>query len=216
MFEANKSFMLYSFKKTSALLDSSKQPVTSPLYVAGTSFGFEQMVRHCLWKLLSETGFIHNDQLTEMENITLSKLLKKKSALGNGSLAGDMEYAMGILNSAMDKIVCQIKVLQVENQRYHLVVAENCRLKKGINNLEKVSEYDNNFTLPLKMNRSINDIGLSKRTVRILQSLGIDTLEKLGACSLSRLQKKQRIGVKTVHDIETVLSKYLAQASPDR
>jgi hypothetical protein len=202
-------------KKIFALLDSSKQPVTSQLYVAGPSFGFEQMVQHCLWKLLSETGFAHSDHLTEMESVVLSKLLRKKSALDNGSLTGNSEGLIAVLNSAMDKIVYQIKILQIENQKYHSVVAENHRLKKGLNNLEKVSEQDNTSSLSLKINRSINDIGLSKRAARILQSIGIDTLEKLRTCSRSRLQGQQKIGVKTIHDIENILSKY-PQASPDR
>ena len=183
--------------------------------MAGPSFDFEKMVQHCLWKLLSETGFVHNDQLTEMESVVLSKLLRKKNALDNGSLTGNSEGLIAILNSAMDKIVYQIKILQVENQKYHWVVAENHRLKKGLNNLEKVSEQDNTSSLSLKISRSINDIGLSKRASRILQSIGIDTLEKLRTCSLSRLQGQQRIGVKTIHDIENILSKY-PQASPDR
>ncbi len=202
--------------KKTALINSSKQPVASPLYVAGASFGFDQMVQYCLWKLISETGFIHNDELTEMESMVLSKILKTKIARDRGSLAGNSEYPLSVLNSAIDKIVLRIKTMQTENQKYHSILTENRRLKNGGNKQEKVSEQANTTFPSFKMNRSINEIGLSRRAARILQSIGIDTLEKLRACSLSRLQNQQRIGVKTLHDIEAILSKYPGQASPDR
>lgn len=216
MFEGANSCKLYSFKKNIPLLNSTKQTQTSPLYVAGQSFGFEQMLQHCLWKVLSETGFVHNDQLTEMESVVLSKLLRQKYTTSNHTLPGDTQYGMAVLNSAIDKIVCQIKTLQIENQKYHSVIAQNRHLKNGLSSLIRISEQGNNSSLPLKIERSINDVGLSKRAVRLLQSLGVDTLEKLRSCSLARLRNQGRIGVKTIHDIETILSKYPVQASPDR
>lgn len=215
MFRSNNNSRLYSFKKTFALPDSSKQHVTNSLYVADPSYSSEQIVRHCLWKLLSETGFIHSGQLSQMESITLSKALKKKSASGNGSLNGDSEFEVTVLNNAIDKIVCQMKIMQGENQRYHTVAEENRRLKKGLNHPERVSDQDCGSSISLKMSRSINDIGLPKRAARILQSMGINTLERLRNCSLSRLQNQERIGVKTIHDIEVILSKYSTHASPD-
>ena len=185
------------------------------MYVAGHSFGFEQMIQHCLWKILSETGFIHNDQLTEMEIVVLGKLLNKRNVPGS-LLTEDLKYVMAILNSAVDKIVCQVNKLQTENQKYHSVIAENRNLKNGADSLMKISGDDVNASFQLKINRSINDIGLSKRAARLLQSMGIDTLEKLRSCSLPRLRSQGRIGVKTIHDIETILSHYPGHASPER
>lgn len=203
-------------RKNILLLNPTRQTVKNPLYVAGQSFSFEQMIRHCLWKVISETGFIYDDQLTEMESIVLSELLKKKYGSADTSINAESQEAMGVLNRAIDKIVCQIKTLQIQSQKYHSAMAENHCLKKAMSNLMKISEQGKNSSLQLKINRSISEIGLSKRTVRLLQSAGIDTLEKLGSCSFSRLRNQDGVGIRTMHEIETALSKYSVSASSDQ
>lgn len=196
--------------------DSSKQAITSPLYIVGESFGPEQMLRHCLWKLLSETGFIHDSQLTEAESAVVSKLFRRKGVFGGKLIRSESEFEMALLNSAVDKIVCQIQTLQLDNQKSHSVVGNNHGPRKGANSEKRVSIRNNSSGSLPEISRSINDIGLTKRAARILQSMGIDTLGKLRTCSLSHLYKQERIGVKTIHDIETILSTFAAQASLDR
>lgn len=166
------------------------------------------MIQHCLWKILSETGLIHTGELTEMESIVLSELLKKKYRSGNNSQPGEPQYGMDVLNKAIDKIVCQVKTWQIQDQKYHSIIAENHRLKSGLRGLMKISEKAVNFPCPLKLDRLISDIGLSPRTVRLLRSAGIDTLQQLRSCALSRLRNQAKVGVKTIHEIETILSKY--------
>lgn len=198
------------------MLNSTKQSVKSPLYVAGKSYGFEQMVQHCLWKLLSETGFIHLDQLTQMETVVLSELLKTKYDSSQRSLLHDSQHEVDLLNKAIDKIVCQVRVLQLQNQKYQSVIIENTRLRNGLNRLIKNSEPPVTSSFPLKLERLISEIGLSKRTVRILQAVGIDTLGKLRSCSLPGLRDQNRVGVKTIHEIENVLAQYSIQDSSER
>ena len=198
------------------MFNSTKQAVINPLYVAGQSFGEEQMVRHSLWKILSETGLIHANHLTEMESIVLSELLKTKYRPGNNSQPVNPQYGMDVLNRAIDKIVCLIKTWQIQDQKYQSVIAENHRLKSGLRGLMKISETAGNSPLPLKLDRVISEIGLSQRTVRLLRSVGINTLQQLRSCTLSRLRNQPGVGVKMIHEIETILLKYSAQAAYDQ
>ena len=161
------------------------------------------MVQHCLRKILSETGFIHRGDLTEMESKVLSNLLLTKA-----SFSADSGSDMAVLNKAIDKIVCHVKSLQLQSQKYQQVVLENHNLKSGLRNLIKTPENSPAKDVPPKIDRPIDEIGLSTRTVRLLRSYGIDTLEQLRACHLSRLRNQARVGVKTIHEIETILLTY--------
>ena len=193
------------------MLHSSRQATKGVLYVAGQTFGFEQLIQHCLWKLLSETGLIHVDQLTEMESKVLADLLAKKAGLSS-----ELHPDLGVLNRAVDKIVCHVKNLQVQGQKYNAVIAENHNLKVGMRNLMRMPEEIPGNAVSHTLERSIDEVGLSKRTVRLLRSYGIDTLEALRACPLSRLRNQTRVGVKTIHEIETILSSYFSHASAER
>ena len=191
------------------MLNSTKEAIKSPLYVAQHSISYEQMLQHCLWKILSETGLIHIEQLTEMEATVISRVVKKKYHSINPLSTEDPEVGFPELNLAIDKIICQVKALQVQSQKYHSVIAENRTLKSGLKGLMNISEEaGNNYPATVNMDRSVSSIGLSKRTVRLLRSLGIDTLEQLKTCSLLRLRNQARVGVKTLHEIESILSTY--------
>ncbi|MBC7828520.1 MAG: hypothetical protein H7122_12290 [Chitinophagaceae bacterium] len=198
------------------MLNPTKQAIKSPLYVTQHSFSYEQMLQHCLWKILSETGLIHIEQLTEMEAAVISRVVKKKGSPANYSSSSEADDELKVLNVAIDKIICQIRNLQAQGQKYHSVIAENRTLKTGLKGLTNISEKaSRNCLVQVNMDRSVSDIGLSKRTVRLLRSTGIDTLEQLKACSLPRLRNQSRVGVKTLHEIEAVLSSYSIENSFD-
>ncbi len=181
------------------------------LYVAQQTFGFEQMIQHCLWKVLSETGLLHVDQLTEMESKVLADLFTKQITPSVNS-----QSDMVVLNRAIDKIVCHVKSLQLQGYRYNQVIAENHSLKSGLRNLIKIPEHPGDNRFPPEIDRPIDGVGLSKRTVRLLKSSGIETLQQLRACQLSRLRSQARVGVKTIHEIEAMLSTYSVHASAER
>ena len=193
------------------MLHSSRQATKGVLYVARQTFGFEQVIQHCLWKLLSETGLIHVDQITEMESKVLADLLVRKASLSN-----DIYSDLSILNRAVDKIVCHVKNLQVQGQKYDAVMTENHNLKVGLRNLIRIPDEADSNCISITVERSIDEVGLSKRTVRLLKSYGIDTLTELKACQLSMLRGQKRVGVKTIHEIETILSSYFSHASAER
>lgn len=173
------------------------------------------MLQHFLWKILSETGLIYIEQLTEMEAVVISGLVKKKYPSTSYPPSEDFANVLPVLNGAIDKIICQIKTLQVQGQKYHSVIAENRTLKTGLKGLMNISEPINKIPEPFNMDRSVNSIGLSKRTVRLLRSSGINTLQQLRSCSLSRLKNQARIGVKTLHEIEAILARYSIEPSVD-
>ena len=164
-------------------------------------------MQHCLWKMLTETGFAHCEQLTEMESITLSRVLKRKYAVDKPHTEEVSVHELELLNSAVDKIVCLVKSMQLQNQKYQAIIEENQSLKSGLRTLIKGSP-DNSRPTTIDIDRPIEEVGLSKRTVRILKAVGIDTLQQLRDCSITRLQAHSRIGVKTLHEIELSLANY--------
>ena len=190
------------------MLNFDKQQPGSPIYIAENSFNYEHMLRHSFWKIISETGLIHIDQLNEMEAVVLSKLVKKKGHAKIPALQGGIETELNILRSAIDKIIVYLKKLQDSNQRYQVAGKENENLRKA-NGLINVSRAGKTKHLSSSvMERNIREIGLSPRTARLLESAGINTLEQLRKSSLSHLRNQARFGVKTIHDIETILLKY--------
>ena len=160
------------------------------------------MIQHCLWKVLSETGLIQSNELTEMESRVLKDFVRKSAG------CNDSRSDMTVLNRAIDKIVLKIKDIQLQSQNYRLVVSENNNLKSVLQSFIRISEPSTKSGFPLSIDRPIEEIGLSRRTVRLLKSFGIDTLEQLRASQLSRLRIQARVGVKTIHEIETILSNY--------
>lgn len=190
---------------------SLKQGAKGVLYIARHTFGLEQMIQHCLWKLLSETGLIQFDQLTEMESRILAGLLVRNSSLSNSKQAD-----LGILSRAVDKIVCHVKNLQEQGQKYNAVIAENDNLKAGLRTLIRRPEDSSSHYISITVERSIDEVGLSRRTVRLLKSYSVDTLDQLKSCPLSWLRNQRRVGVKTIHEIETILSSYFSCDSVER
>lgn len=184
------------------------------MYVAQQSFSNEYILRHCLWKLLSETGLLYHEQLTEMESVVLSRFVHKKYKSGAEMLSDNPNLALPLLNSAIDKILCEVKKLQLQSQKCDALSSENEALKSGLRNLIK-DDSSKGAIISSPINRLIEDIGLSGRTVRILKTTGIDTLEKLRTCSLFRLRNHPGIGVKAIHEIQTALSKYSVDPSAD-
>jgi DNA-directed RNA polymerase alpha subunit len=146
-----------------------------------------------------------------METVVLSKLIKKNGAVKIPALQGGTETELNILRSAIDKIICHLKNLQDLHQRCQVAGTENENLRwgKGLVNILQKGKAN----LPSSstgIERGIKEIGLSPRTVRLLESVGINTLDQLRRCSLAGLRKEARFGIKTIHDIETVLLKYSA------
>lgn len=196
------------------MVNPSKYSKPSPLYVSRQLISYEKLIQHCLWKIILETGLVYLDGLTEMESVCLSNLVKARVSISVQSLTGSESHQTDILNSAIDKIVCEIKSMQVKSQRYDAVVKENLKLKKGVSGHAKLVEAST--AAKLEIARKITELGLSRRTVKALQSANIQSLDDLRNCCVSRLKSIERIGVKTIHEIENVLAKYMLHDSSAR
>lgn len=144
-----------------------------------------------------------------MESIVLGRVVRKKYNVTPSFSPPVMEAELNILSSGIDKIVGHIKNLHDQTQRYHAIVEQNKHSTPGPHSQLNIPCNENNkYKSSRCIDRPIDEIGLSRRTARLLKSVGINTLEQLGKCSLPGLRRQARFGVKTIHEIETVLLKY--------
>jgi hypothetical protein len=192
------------------LLNSNKLPGAAPLYVVDDSLSKEKVVRHFLWKLLSETALDRISNLTEIEVIMLNKLVTTRYTTGSTIVSAMHESELRMLQSAIDKIICHINTMNEKGNKYDSLCAKRSSITKGLAGFIAVSKKPGTKadSLPGEVERLDNHIGLSARTVRLLKTSGIETLEQLRKCSLHWLRGQDRIGVKTIHEIETALSRY--------
>jgi hypothetical protein len=201
-------FNFYFYKKQ--VLNSNKFTGAAPLYVADEGFSKERVLRHFLWKLVSETALDRINNLTEIEVIMLNKLVTSRYTSGSTIVSAMQESELKILQSAIDKIIWHINTMNEKGNKYDSLYAKKSSIIKGLPSFIPFSEKPGTKANSLPGDKdSLNaDMGLSARTIRLLKTNGIETLEQLKKCSLHRLRGQDRFGVKTIHEIETALSKY--------